>query len=131
MQRLVGLMDELREDTEPLSAPSIETARTITIATHRERRVLGARNLMRIAAAVLVTVSVGLWYGTERSATPVSVNPHAPQPFRESGPSEGVSGITLRAESGKRFIAVAAPSVEPNVQTFWLYPSVAVTGTQN
>jgi hypothetical protein len=38
-----------------------------------------------------------------------------------------VQGITLQAQSRERFIAVAVPSAEPNVQTFWFFPSVTVT----
>lgn len=122
MERLVGLMDELHEDTEAL-IPSVSPE----VAHHAYRIERGwsptiTRRFLRIAAAVVLTVSAGLWYRAEQSPTVV-----------ERHPSTAVSttGITLRAESRNRYIAVAVPSTEPNVQTYWLYPSVTVTESQD
>lgn len=77
---------------------------------------------LRIAAAVLLTVGVGLWYGMERTVTLVDRNIVSAMP---------AMGITLRAESREQFIAVASPGQEPNVQTYWLYPMVNVNEGRN
>ena len=122
MEWLVGVMDELREDTETLD-PSTSPATT----RNASRSWYGwptkiTRTFLRIAAVIVLAVGAGLWYRAERTPIVVERHPSATIP---------TTGITLRAESRNRFIAVAAPSAEPNVQTFWLYPSVAVTESQN
>ena len=122
MERLVRLMDKLREDTEtlvPSSGPTI---------AHNAGRIRPrwspaiTRSFLRIAAVIVIAVGAGLWYRVGQTPTVVERRPSTAIP---------TTGITLRAESRNRFIAVAAPSAEPNVQTYWLYPSVAVTESQD
>jgi len=119
MERLVGLLDDIREDTELLASPGTDAGLRAAPRRRRQWMAPSARNLLRIAAAILVTVGVGLWYGLERTVTVVDRNI-----IIDAIPA---MGITLRAQSRERFIVVAGPSDEPNVQTFWLYPMVAAT----
>ena len=122
LERLIGLMDELREDTEAL-VPSASPA-TTRIAGRIRRGWSPAitRSLLRIAAVIVITVGAGLWYREGQTPTVVERHPSTVAP---------ATGITLGVESRNRYIAVAAPSAEPNVQTYWLYPSVAVTESQD
>lgn len=122
MDRLVGLMDELREDTDalvPSCSPVIDGG---ALRVQDERAPTIARSLLRIAAVITVAIGAGLWYRAEQSPLVVEQNPSTTLP---------TTGITLREESRHRFIAVASPSAEPNVQIYWLYPSVAVTESQD
>ncbi len=122
MVRLVGLFDELHEDTESLTPAVTQIGPHATPRPRREWATPGGPRVLGIAAAVLLTVGVGLWYSFEQNATVLD------RPISSAVP---VMGITLRAQSRERFIAVAAPSDEPNVQTFWLYPIVTVAEGQN
>lgn len=122
MLRLVGLFDELQKETESLTSTVTQFDPLATPRPQRGWAASRARIPLRIAAAVLLTVAVGLWYGTEQNAiVEVSLT---------SGAAPAM-GITLRAESREQFIAVATPSDEPNVQTFWLYPMATVAKDQN
>lgn len=40
---------------------------------------------------------------------------------------DSASGITLHGASAVRFLAVAQPAAAPNVQVFWLYPTVSAS----
>lgn len=122
MEQLVGLLNDLREDTELLASPGSDAGLHAAPRLRRGWITPSARRVLRIAAAVLLTVTVGLWYGMERKAPVVDRNLINTIP---------AMGITLRAQSRERFIAVAAPSAEPNVQTYWLYPLVTVTDSRD
>lgn len=122
MERLVGLMDELRDETEalvPSNAPAVDSG---ALRVQSERAPTIARSLLRIAAVIAVAIGAGLWYRAERPPLVVEQSPNT---------AISTTGITLREESRNRFIAVASPSAEPNVQTYWFYPSVAVTESQD
>lgn len=115
MERLVGLFDGLREDTESLT-PAVTP---IGHGTTRREWAMQTRGLLRIAAAIAIVVGAALWFRTPKQSMLVNLTTEAGAPT--------VQGITLRAQSREQFMAVAAPSNEPNVQTFWLYPMVTVT----
>ena len=123
MQRLVGLMDELREDTEHLVPPAIVANLHSAPRPRRAWSTPSVRNLLRIAATIVIIIGAGLWFRMPERLMLVDRTTETAVP--------ALQGITLRAESRERFIAVAAPSHEPNVQTFWLYPMVNVTEGQN
>lgn len=123
MQRLVGLMDELRVNTDQLAPPVTDAGFHSALRSRRAWPTPGARQLMRIAATIVVVVGATLWFRTPKTPMVVSRTTEAAAP--------SVQGITLRAESIERFIAVAAPSNEPNVQTFWLYPMVTVAESRD
>lgn len=117
MLRLVGLFDELHEDTESLT-PAVTQ---IGHGTSRRRRGWGMQTpiFLRMAATIVIVVGAALWFRTPKGSMVVNPMTEAAAP--------AVQGITLRAESRERFLAVAAPIHEPNIQTFWLYPMVTVT----
>ncbi len=121
MVRLVGLFDELHEDTESLTP----AATPFGHGTSRRQHGWGIQTpiLLRIAATILIVVGAALWFRTPKGSMVVSPTTEAAAPAPQ--------GITLRAESRGRFIAVAAPSDEPNIQTFWLYPMVAVAESRD
>jgi len=122
MARLVGLFDELREDTESLT-PAVTQIGHLAFPRPRREWAVQTRNLLRIAATIVIVAGAALWFGKPKELIVEN------QITKASAPA--VQGITLRAESRERFIAVAAPSAEPNVQTFWLYPMVTVTESQD
>jgi len=122
MVRLVGLFDELREDTESLTSAVTQIG---PLAAPRRRRGWEVQTpiLLRIAATIIIVVGAVLWFRTPNGSMVVNPMTEATAP--------AVQGITLRAESHERFIAVATPSAEPNVQTYRLYPMVTVTESRD
>ena len=122
MLRLVGLFEELREDTESLT-PAVPQSGSLVTPRSRREWAMQTRSLLRIAATLVIVVGAGLWFRTPNELMLENPTSEAAAP--------AMQGITLRAESLERFIAVAVPSAEPNVQTFWLYPSVTVTESQD
>jgi hypothetical protein len=123
MERLVGLLDELRDDTKSLASSVTEVGLHTAPRRRRQWTTTNGRTLLRIAAGIVIVFGAGLGYRAGRN--PAAVDRHTGIPVSVT------AGITLREESHDRFIAVAAPSDEPNVQTFWLYPSVAVTESRD
>ena len=123
MGRVIELLDGLREDTESLVPSTSERSLRPTSGGPRAWVTPRGWTLLRIAAAVVVAVGAGLWHRAERGRT-VS-----------SGPSgmaaRFTAGITLQDKSRERFIAVAGPSDDPRVQTFWVYPRAAAAGARD
>lgn len=121
MQRLVELLDELHEETETLVPSTDPAAERNTYRIRPRWSPAITRSLLRIAAVIVIAVGAGLWYRAERIPNVVERLPSTVVP---------AMGITLGVDSRNRFIVVPSPGAEPNVQTYWLYPSVPVTGSQ-
>jgi predicted anti-sigma-YlaC factor YlaD len=120
LERVVGALDALHDDTESLVPSAIMPRPRATSGRRSEWVTPHGRTFLRVAATVVVAVAAGLWYRA------------AQVPTSPTGPSVMVpaftAGITLQDKSRQRFIAVVGPSDDPRVQTFWVYPSVSAAG---
>ena len=131
MSRITDILGELRNETELIVSES--PARLPGDARFRRLSPWGVfmRPATGIAAAIVLLVGASLMYVGHRPA----VIPHDAGSSvvdlshgQESPTRDSVSprlGITLRGESARRFLAVARPASQDNVQVFWLYPTSA------
>ena len=119
MDRLVGVLNQLRVETESVVSRPVGPSADERVQTPQRSNWAYARRFMRIAAAVAVLVGGGvLYYSSHRAPVGPGVSP---------GKVERLDpriGISLRAETAERFMAVAKPTSEPNVQLYWLYPKM-------
>ena len=129
--RIVSVLDELRDETE-----SIVAGRAGRLVDEGEIRTHGlwrafVRPAMGIAAAVAVLVGTSLFYWGDRQVVipprvgTASVDRSHDQDSGVISPAPPRLGLSLRGESARRFLAVARPVSQDNVQVFWLYPILA------
>ena len=119
MDRLAGVLDELRVETESVVSRAVGLSADERVKSPQRMSWVFARRFMRIAAAVAVLVGGGVFY---YSSHRVPVGPGVST--GEVGLADPRIGISLRAETAERFMAVAKPTSEPNVQLYWLYPKM-------
>ncbi len=79
------------------------------------------RSAMGIAAVLALVITASLFFavseptGGGRNGTPGGPIVEEPTPL----------GLTLRGKAAQRLVAVAQPTSQPNVQVFWLYPTLS------
>lgn len=118
MSQIVDTLDDLHEATESIEArPSFEPLSRPTRRARIYRHVLG-RRLAAIAAVVAIAIAASLYYGTHPGSRTQPVD------IQTESFSDKRIGISLRGESANRYLAVAVPKSQENVQMFWLYPSL-------
>ena len=126
MDRLAGVLDELRVETESVVSRPAGLSVDQRVGVSRRLRWASARRFMRLAAAVAVLVGGGvLYYSIDRVTVPPPVAPGKVEPL------DPRIGISLRAETAERFMAVAKPTSEPDVQLYWLYPKMKSKRSEN
>ena len=126
MDRLAGVLEELRVETESVVSRPAGLSVDQRVGVPQRLRWVSARRFMRIAAAVVLLVGGGVLYYSSQRAT---VEPGAFP--AEVGPPDPRIGISLRAETAERFMAVAKPTSEPDVQLYWLYPKMKAERSEN
>lgn len=114
MRRVLSVVGQLRTETESVIAPA-------TIGPRPRRPMtfsVGLRRGLAVAAAVALAVFV---YRTPRPADDAK---KLGRQIAERSASIAAPplGLSLRGESAAQLIAVAAPTGDPAVQMFWLYP---------
>lgn len=129
MSRITDVLGVLRNETELIVSESTAGLSGDT----RFRRLSHWRVFMRpatgIAAAIALLVGASLLYvGGRPAVIPGNAGPSVvDHPHGQGSPTmASVSprlGITLRGDSARRFLAVARPAPQDNVQVFWLYPT--------
>jgi hypothetical protein len=126
MDRLADLLDELRVETESVVSRPVGPLSSAGSGAPRRWSWGFVGRVARIAAAVAVLVSGGiLYYSTYRAAVNNDTVPRSVEPL------DPRVGISLRAETAERFMAVAKPTSEPDVQLYWLYPKMKSKRSEN
>lgn len=129
MDEIVGALDSLRLETEGV----ISTVRPGDTAKKRKepsRKWRRPAILLRVAAALAFTVTLGLYFGRMVAITDTDVEPSdkvvlRPPDHDNAGPTSHNPpslGITLGKASAERMMAVALPTSNPNVQMYRVYP---------
>lgn len=129
MSRITDVLGVLRNETELIVSESTAGLSGDT----RFRRLSHWRVFMRpatgIAAAIALLVGASLLYVSGRpEVIPSNAGSSVGDQSHEQGSPTMSSvpprlGITLRGDSARRFLAVARPAAQDNVQVFWLYPT--------
>ena len=119
MDRLAGVLDQLRVETESIVSRPAGLSANERVEAPQRMSWAYARRFVRIAAAVAVLVGGGVLYHSSQRQT---VGPGVSS--GEVEPLDPRFGISLRAETAERFMAVAKPTSEPDVQLYWLYPKM-------
>jgi hypothetical protein len=134
MRRLTTALAELREQTEPIRAQG-------TAGKPLARRTsLGA--LLRVAALIAIVAGA---FAIVLNLRPSPIRPLRVEREPLPRPSDAIDarsqtagvqpvrqpalGLTLRGESAQMMLAVAVPTAEPNVQMYWLYPTLRGDGS--
>ena len=134
IQSIVGVLGELRRDTESIVSrgPAPPASEVSGEPLRRNPRSV-TRMIRAAAAAIAILVGGGLVYYASRQVNRspyvtdgtvevVTDSTLAPGDAVAETPSDPRIGISLRAESAKRLLAVAQPTSQPDVQMYWLYP---------
>ena len=133
MQRIVDVLDELRRDTESIVSRAPAPSAREDGGEPQWWNPRWVTSLTRAAAVLAILVGGGaLYYASQRAMwgpvdtddTVKVVTDSTPEPCEAvvETPSDPRLGISLRAESAKRMLAVAQPTSQPDVQMYWLYP---------
>jgi anti-sigma factor RsiW len=122
MRRQMALLAALRKDTDSLTAAPV-----ISASPHRPTvwsRTLRVGALAASVALLFLANSLG----PRSTVTPriIQQTANEPSPAPIAAPPVGLS---LRGQSATQLLAVAAPSTDPNVQIFWLYPRLDAVAT--
>jgi len=119
MQRLTGLLDALRRDTESIASQGTAVARPPVAGP--ARWLIQLRRIAAVAAVVAICGTLWIQVTADRRpvpAPPTGAGTNAAAPLESDG--QEPLGLTLLGESAHRFMAVAQPTVQPNVQVFRL-----------
>jgi len=129
MSQIVGTLDELHEATEPVIAtqdfePLAKPARPRRVPWNVVfRRVTG------MAAAIAALIGGWLYFTHDRTSIPM--RPHTPlTQVEDQGnaetppPKDSRLGISLKGDSIGKFLVISKETSEPDVQIYWLYPTV-------
>ncbi len=113
MEQIVGALDAIRVETEPIVSKN-----TTDLADHSEpaqarRWHFPIRWATGIAATIALLVGASLFFETQQ-------RPEL-KPAREH---QSVLGMSLEGASSQRYMVVARATTDPDVQIFWLYPTL-------
>jgi len=129
MSQIVGTLDELHEATEPVVATREFDPVARAVQGRRVHWNVAFRRLTGMAAAIAAVIGGWLYFATDR--TPTVVGPHKPVTRLEDHgvlkppePADSRLGISLQGDSVGKFLVVSKETSEPDVQIYWLYPTV-------
>lgn len=130
MSRLVGALDELRSETECIVSRGAQEGRAAATPPARRSRFRLVKLAGRVAAALAFVVGASMYLSSvDRSGSPADgtsiTGSPGPTVLRVISFEDPRLGISLRGETAKRYLAVARPASQANVQVFWLYPTRA------
>lgn len=123
---IVGALEELREDTEHIVSARSDPARKVHAGFGRAHWSLLRRTVTGVAATITIVVGASLYLGTQRTSTP-----KGPEAVVSAPAVHAELGIALRGESAERYLAVPAKATQPDVQMYWLYPTLATVAVGN
>jgi len=122
MKLITDALGQLGTETIPVSG------RTAPLQTAPLRYGL----LLRVAAMIAILAGGAMWFsntmsrsGTiEETHTKIAEGP-ANVPVTQQHPQEDRRiGLSLRGESANKYLAMSQPTSVPNVQLYWLYPTL-------
>jgi predicted anti-sigma-YlaC factor YlaD len=134
MGQIAGALDELHEATE-----AVEATRSLEPLVHPVRRPrrkwqVVAGRITAMAAAVVVAVCGWVYFGDGRWSARQEAVELVGGGERPAGDLQGAGiddaaahrvGVSLAGESVGRYLVVGEETAEPDVQMYWLYPTVA------
>jgi predicted anti-sigma-YlaC factor YlaD len=113
MEQVVGILDAMRVETEPVvsrnSAERVDHGEPARV----RRRHFPIRWATGIAATMALLVGASLLLLTQHRPELKPVLKHQP-----------VFGMALEGESSMRYMVVAQTTTDPDVQMYWLYPTL-------
>lgn len=130
MNHIVGALNELRRDTESVVSRAAPTTPSTVRPIVQDRGRAWLRPVTGIAASVAMVVGVSLYFtiGRRPEAPLVGLDNLVDVSGEHRSPVRDVPkpqlGLSLRGDCAKRFLAVAKPTTQANVQVFWLYPTL-------
>jgi len=115
MSYLCAALERLRDETEQAPAPESDA--------HSQAAPRRRSSVIRLAPGLAAAAMIALAFFVNR---PGIVPPAKDFPVVTAAPIEGPAlGITLKAESKSRLIAVATATGNPDVQMYRLYPRLS------
>ena len=123
---IIEALDDLRRDTELIASRAAVLASDECSRSLRPRRHMFVRSITALAAALVAVIGATLYFGINGSMPALDNGRH----LRPNDDSPRL-GISLHGDSAKQLLAVAQPTSSPDVQMYWLYPTVASLEEQN
>ena len=122
MRRQMALLAALRNETDSL------TASPAAITSPQQPTVWSRMLRVGAMAASIALLFVVYSVVPRTTVAPRDTQQAANEPTQASILSPPI-GLSLRGQSATQLLAVAAPSNDPNVQIFWLYPRLDAVAT--
>jgi hypothetical protein len=125
MRQLADALDELRVGSDDPGAWSDRPPETRAAGVARSPWFARPLGLLRVAAVLALVVGGGLYFGSllARPGGDVKTNdaPNGAQVAAWSDPPT----LRLSDQSAEKYLAVAAPTSQADVQVIWLYPRLS------
>lgn len=125
METLLGVLDELRQETDAIGSRSAQPVHPESIPIGQRRWSYRIRTMIKIAAVLVFAASAWIYFNRASDAPPSGSGPIAR--LQETQTNTVPLGITLQGESAKQFLAVAQETGDARIQFYRLYPRLRIT----
>lgn len=122
MRRQTALLGALRKQSDSLTASPATVALPHRLTAWSRALRVGAM------AASIALLFAAYSFLPRPTVAPRETQQAAIEPTPATIPAPPI-GLSLRGQSATQLLAVAAPSTDPNVQIFWLYPRLDAAAT--